>query len=45
MTFNGLKEQTTADFKYKLREADCHGRLTEPYFPWQQSSRDVHNER
>jgi hypothetical protein len=36
MTFNGSKEQTTADFKRKLREADCHDRLTEPYSPWQQ---------
>ena len=39
MTFNGSKEQTTADFKCKLREADCHGRLTEPYSPWQQAAK------
>jgi hypothetical protein len=39
MTFNGSKEQTMADFKCKLREADCHGRLTEPYSPWQQAAK------
>ncbi len=34
MIFDGSKEQTTADFKRKLWEADCHGRQTEPYSPW-----------
>ena len=38
MIFDGSKEQTTADFKRKLREADCHGRQTEPYSPWQQAA-------
>jgi hypothetical protein len=38
MIFDGSKEQTTADFKCKLRETDCHGRQTEPYSPWQQAA-------
>ncbi len=38
MIFDGSKEQTTADFKRKLREADYHGRQTEPYSPWQQAA-------
>jgi hypothetical protein len=38
MIFDGSKEQTTADFKCKLREADCHGRQTEPYSSWQQAA-------
>ncbi len=35
MIFDGSKEQTLGDFKRKLKEADCHGRQTEPYSPWQ----------
>ncbi len=38
MIFDGSKEQTMSDFKRKLREADCHGRQTEPYSPWQQAT-------
>jgi hypothetical protein len=38
MIFDGSKEQTTADFKRKLQEADCHGRQTEPYSPWHQAA-------
>jgi hypothetical protein len=33
MIFDGLKEHTLDNFKRKLREADCHGRQTEPYSP------------
>ena len=38
MIFDGSKEQTTAGFKRKLREADCHGQQTEPYSPWLQAA-------
>ena len=35
-----LKEQTTqGDFRQKLREADCHLKVTEPYSPWQQAAK------
>jgi hypothetical protein len=30
MIFDGSKEQMLGNFKRKLREADCHGRQTEP---------------
>jgi hypothetical protein len=29
------KEQTKGEFQRKLKEADCHSRVTEPYSPWQ----------
>jgi hypothetical protein len=32
------KEQTKGDFRRKLREADCHPRVTEHYLPWQQAA-------
>jgi hypothetical protein len=35
---DGSKEQTLGNFKRKLREADCHARQTEPYYPWQQAA-------
>jgi hypothetical protein len=38
MVFDGSKEQYKVDLKRKLREADCHTRQTEPYFPWQQAA-------
>jgi hypothetical protein len=38
MIFDGSKEQTLRNFKRKLREADCHGRQTEPYSPWQNAA-------
>ena len=38
MIFDGSKEQTSSGFRRKLREADCHGRQTEPYSPWQQAA-------
>ena len=38
MVTDGSKEQTQGDFRRKLREADCHPRVTEPYSPWQQAS-------
>jgi len=38
MVTDGSKEQTQGDFRRKLREADCHLRVTEPYSPWQQAT-------
>jgi len=38
MVTDGSKEQTQGDFRQKLREADCHLRVTEPYSPWQQAA-------
>ena len=38
MVLDGSKEQTQADFRRKLREADCHLRQTEPYSPWMQGA-------
>ena len=38
MIFDGSKEQTLGNFKRKLKEADCHGRQTEPYSPWQNAA-------
>ncbi len=32
------KEQSKGDFRCKLKEADCHPRVTEPYSPWQQAA-------
>ncbi len=37
MITNDSKEQTKGEFRCKLKEADCHPRVTEPYFPWQQA--------
>jgi len=38
MVTDGSKEQTLGEFRRKLREADCHLRVTEPYSPWQQAA-------
>jgi hypothetical protein len=38
MVTDGLKEQTLGDFRQRLREADCHPRVTKPYSPWQQAA-------
>ena len=38
MIFDGSQEQTHGNFKRKLREANCHGRQTEPYSPWQNAA-------
>jgi len=38
MVVDGSKEQTSADFRRKLKEADCHLRQTEPYSPWMQAA-------
>ena len=38
MVVDGSKEQTSAEFRRKLREADCHLRQTEPYSPWMQAA-------
>ena len=38
MVTNDSKEQTKGEFRQKLKEADCHPRVTEPYSPWQQAA-------
>jgi hypothetical protein len=38
MVTGNLKEQTKAEFQHKLKEADCHPQVTEPYSPWQQAA-------
>jgi hypothetical protein len=38
MVTDDSKEQTKGDFRRKLREAECHPRVTEPYSPWQQAA-------
>jgi hypothetical protein len=38
MVGDDSKEQTLGEFRQKLREADCHHRVTEPYSPWQQAA-------
>jgi len=38
MVLDGSKEQALGEFRRKLREVDCHPRMTEPYSPWQQAA-------
>jgi hypothetical protein len=38
MVTDDSKEQTKGEFRQKLKEADCHRRVTEPYSPWQQAA-------
>jgi hypothetical protein len=38
MVTDDSKEQTKGKFRRKLKEADCHPRVTEPYSPWQQAA-------
>jgi hypothetical protein len=38
MVTDDSKEQTKGEFQRKLKEADCHLRVTEPYSPWQQAA-------
>ena len=38
MIVDGSKEQTSNEFRRKLKEADCHLRQTEPYSPWMQAA-------
>jgi hypothetical protein len=38
MVTNDSREQTKGEFRCKLKEADCHPRVTEPYSPWQQAA-------
>jgi hypothetical protein len=38
MVTDDTKEQTKREFQCKLKEADCHPRVTEPYSPWQQAT-------
>jgi hypothetical protein len=44
MVTNDSKEQTKGEFRCKLKEADCHPRLTEPYSPWQQAAEGCNRE-
>ena len=34
MVVGNSKEQTLGEFQRKLKEADCHHRVTGPYSPW-----------
>jgi hypothetical protein len=38
MVTNDSKEQTKGEFLRKLKEADCHPRVIEPYSPRQQAA-------
>ncbi len=38
MVTDDSKEQTKGELHRKLKEADCHLRVTEPYSPWQQAA-------
>jgi hypothetical protein len=38
MVTDDSKEQTKGEFQRKLKEADCHPRVTEPYSQWQQAT-------
>ncbi len=38
MVIDDSKEQTKGGFRQKLKEVDCHLRVTEPYSPWQQTA-------
>jgi hypothetical protein len=38
MVTDDSKEQTKGEFHHKLKEVDCHPRVTEPYSPWQQAA-------
>ncbi len=38
MVTNDSKEQTKVEFRGKLKEADCHPQVTEPYSPWRQAA-------
>ena len=38
MVTDDSKEQTKGEFRRKLKEADCHPRVLEPYSPWQQAA-------
>jgi hypothetical protein len=38
MVTNDSKEQSKEEFQRKLKEADCHPQVTEPYSPWQQAA-------
>jgi hypothetical protein len=38
MVNDDSKGQTKGEFQRKLKDADCHPRVTEPYSPWQQAA-------
>jgi hypothetical protein len=38
MILDSSKEQVEGAFKHKLKEVNCHLRVTEPYSPWQQAA-------
>ena len=35
---DGAREQVMGEFRHKARQADCHVKQTEPYFPWQNAA-------
>jgi hypothetical protein len=39
MILDGSKEQVEGAFRHKLKEVNCHMRVTEPYSPWQQAAK------
>jgi hypothetical protein len=38
MILDSLKDQVEGVFRLKLKEVNCHMRVTEPYSPWQQAA-------
>ncbi len=38
MILDGSKEPVKGVFRHKLKEVNCHMRVTEPYLPWQQAA-------
>ncbi len=39
MILDSSKEQVKRAFRHKLKEMNCHLRMTEPYLPWQQAAK------
>jgi hypothetical protein len=39
MVTDDSKKQTKREFKCKLKDADCHPRVTESYSPWRQAAK------
>jgi hypothetical protein len=39
MILDGSKEQVEGVFRHKLKEVNCHMRMTEPYSPWQHAAK------
>jgi hypothetical protein len=39
MILDGSRKQVEGAFRHKLKEVNCHLRVTEPYSPWQQAAK------